>query len=79
MGAGREPRRGVEGQLVLTYVCNLWLYSDVCMYTHICTCTYVHTHMYMHMYVVCNLVEAPCYGIGRTGQILSNHVAVKNR
>ena len=25
----------------------------------------------------CNLVEAHCYGVGMTGQLLSNHVAVE--
>ena len=31
-------------------------------------------HLHNIMY---SLVEAHCYGIGRTGQLLSNHVAVE--
>lgn len=53
------------------------------------TChVHMHTHTYVHKYVhrlkdqytwkeSCNnnLVEAPCYGIGQAGQLLSSHVA----
>ena len=47
-------------------------------------CTYIHTvynhtlcSLSFHNGSNCNLVEAHCYGIGRTGQLLSNHVAVE--
>ena len=46
------------------------------------TCVHTHTHIYhtwffSHITNRYNLIEAHCYGIGRTGQLLSNHVAVE--